>query len=171
MALANGRGLIVCVKTERHASLALPLLCLTAAWLAGCTYYFPHSLVATNIRTTDKDALTSGSKRVEAEVCGNRVLWIPVGPDPRMTAVMAALQEQVTSAIGFEDIRIDISFVNYVYPLFWQQCVQRSAFPLFAGQQASVEVRPDRRASLGRASGERRWCPGHRRRPVRAVTG
>lgn len=132
MALANGRGLIVLVKTDRHAPLALRLLCLAAAGLASCTYYFPHSLVATNIRTTDKDALTSGSKRVEAEVCGNRVLWIPFGPEPRMTAVMAALQEQVTNAIGFEDIRIDVSFVNYVYPLFWQQCVQGLAFPLFA---------------------------------------
>jgi hypothetical protein len=130
MALPDGRGLIVRVKTDRRAPLAL--LCLAAVGLASCTFYFPHSLVATNIRTTDKDALTSGSKRVEAEVCGHRVLWIPFGPEPRMTAVMAALQEQVTNAIGFEDIRVDVSFVNYVYPLFWQQCVQASAFPLFA---------------------------------------
>ena len=118
------------VKTAHQRTLAL--VCVAAAGLSGCTYYFPHSLVATNIRTTDKDALTSGPTRVEAEVCGNRVLWIPFGPEPRMTAIMAALQDQVTNAIGFEDIRIDVSFVNYVYPLFWQQCVQASAFPLLA---------------------------------------
>jgi len=146
MALRDVRGLIVRVKNGRHAPLAL--LCLAAA-LASCTYYFPHSLVATNIRTTDRDALMSGSKRVEAEVCGNRVLWIPFGPEPRMTAVMAALQDQVTNAVGFEDIRIDFSFVNYVYPLFWQQCVQASAFPLLP-----VTKRPSKPAPKGTAPAE-----------------
>jgi hypothetical protein len=105
-------------------------LALLAATSASCAFYFPHSVVATNIRTTDRDALMSGSKRVEADVCGNRLLWIPFGPDPRTTTVMAALQDQVTNAVGFEDIRIDVSFVNYIYPLFWQDCVHASAFPL-----------------------------------------
>ena len=99
--------------------------------LGGCAYYAPHSLVATNIRTTDKDALTSGSKRVEATVCGDRILTIPVGPDPRITTLMAALQEQVTNAVGFEDIEIDVSRVNYFFPIFFQDCVHGSAFPLF----------------------------------------
>jgi hypothetical protein len=98
---------------------------------AGCAYYFPHSLVATNIRTTDKDALTSGSKRVEATICGERVLWIPFGPDPRITNLMAALSEQVTNAVGFEDIEIDVSYVNYFFPLYWRDCVHGSASPLF----------------------------------------
>jgi hypothetical protein len=105
-------------------------LVLVAATSTSCAFYFPHSIVATNIRTTDRDALMSGSKRVEAEVCGNRVLWIPFGPEPRTTTVMAALQDQVTNAVGFEDIRIDVSYVNYFFPIFWQDCVQASAFPL-----------------------------------------
>jgi hypothetical protein len=116
------------MKTTRF--LAPAGLALLAAASTSCAYYFPHSVVATNIRTTDRDSLVSGSKRVEAEVCGNRVLWIPFGPDPRTTTVMAALQDQVTNAVGFEDIRMDVSVVNYVYPIFWQECVQASAFPL-----------------------------------------
>jgi len=115
------------MKTSLLSAVGLVVL---AATSASCAYYFPHSVVATNIRTTDRDTLVSGSKRVEAEVCGNRVLWIPFGPDPRTTTVMAALQDQVTNAVGFEDIRIDVSVVNYVYPIFWQECVQASAFPL-----------------------------------------
>jgi len=115
-------------------TIRLPLLAglaLLAATTTVCAYYFPHSVVATNIRTTDRDAMTSGSKRVEAEVCGNRLFTIPFGPDPRTTTVMAALQEQVPNAAGFEDIEIDVSYVNYFAPIFWQNCVQASAFPLF----------------------------------------
>src|SRR3954463_3147803 len=105
-------------------------LCLSLATSSGCTYYFPHSLVASNIRTTP-EPLTAGGKRVEAEVCGNRLFTIPFGPDPRMSVVMDALQEQVTNAIGFEDIRIDVSLVNYLFPIFYQNCVYASAYPLF----------------------------------------
>ena len=113
-------------------------LCLSVATSSGCTYYFPHSLVASNIRTTP-DPLTAGGKRVEAEICGNRLFTIPFGPDPRMSAVMDALQAQVTNAIGFEDIRIDVSIVNYLFPIFYQNCVYASAYPLFA-----VRARPPR---------------------------
>jgi hypothetical protein len=104
---------------------------LVVVGLAGCAYYEPHSLVPTNIRTTDKDALTSGSKRVEATICGGRVLSIPFGPDPRITALMYALQEQVTNAVGFEDIEIDTSRVNYFFWLYYEDCIHGSAFPLF----------------------------------------
>ena len=114
-------------------------LCLSVATSSACTYYFPHSLVASNIRTTP-DPLTAGGKRVEAEVCGNRILTIPFGPDPRMSAVMDALQAQVTNAIGFEDIRIDVSFVNYLFPIFYQNCVQASAYPLFAVKARSPKA-------------------------------
>jgi hypothetical protein len=121
------------VKTDHRASLALLVAAVgVGVGLSGCAFYYPHTLLATNIRTTDKDALTSGSARVEADVCGNRVFWIPFGPEPRMTTIMTALHDQVTNAIGFEDIRIDVSVVNYVYPFFWQECVHGSAFPLFA---------------------------------------
>jgi hypothetical protein len=106
-------------------------LCLLVATFSACTYYFPHSLVASNIRTT-ADPLTAGGKRLEAEVCGNRLIGIPFGPDPKMAAVMDALQVQATNAIGFEDIRIDVSFVNYLFPIFFQNCVYASAYPLFA---------------------------------------
>ena len=115
-------------------------LCLSVATSSGCTYYFPHSLVASNIRTTP-DPLTAGGKRVEAEICGNRLFTIPFGPDPRMSAVMDALQAQVTNAIGFEDIRIDVSLVNYLFPIFYQNCVYASAYPLFA-----VKARPSKAA-------------------------
>jgi hypothetical protein len=99
--------------------------------ISGCAYYKPLNLVATNIRTTDRDLLTSGSKRVEADVCGNRLLGIPFGPDPRISTMMEALQAQVTNAVGFEDVRIDQSVVIYFLPIFWQDCVHGSAFPLF----------------------------------------
>jgi hypothetical protein len=114
---------------ERRLSILLGL-CLSLGTSSGCTYYFPHSLVASNIRTTP-DRLTAGGRRVEAEICGNRLFTIPFGPEPRMSVVMDALQEQVTNAIGFEDIRIDVSFVNYLFPIFYQNCVQASAYPLF----------------------------------------
>jgi hypothetical protein len=115
--------------TTTRSSIAVAL-CLGATTAAGCAYYAPHSLVATNIRTTDRDALVSGSRRVEAEVCGNRLLAIPFGPDPRITTVTEALQQQVTNAVGFEDIQIDVSRVIYFPGIFWQDCVQASAFPL-----------------------------------------
>ena len=161
MALADRRGLIVLVKSDRHAPLAL--LCSAAVGLSGCAYYHPHSVVATNIRTTDRDALTPGPARVEADVCGNRILWIPFGPDPRTTTIMAALQDRVTNAIGFEDIRLDVSLVNYVYPLFWQECVHGSAVPLFsAAKRPSKPVQkappspaePPQPADSGPASAE-----------------
>jgi hypothetical protein len=120
------------MTTSRNVTLGSLALTLFACFgVSGCAYYAPHSLVTTNIRTTDKDALTSGSKRVEASICGDRVLSIPFGPDPRITTLMAALQEQVTNAVGFEDIEIDISRVNYFFPIYWQDCVHGSAFPLF----------------------------------------
>jgi hypothetical protein len=129
MALSNVRGLIERVSPR---TLALLCVCVAAVGMSGCAYYHPHTLLATNVvSTADKEAFVSASTRVEAEVCGNRFLWIPFGPDPRMTTVMAALQDQVRNAVGFEDIRIDVSLVNYVFPLFWQECVQGSAVPLF----------------------------------------
>ena len=115
-------------------------LCVSLATSSGCTYYFPQSLVASNIRTTP-EPLTAGGRRVEAEICGNRLLTIPFGPDPRMSAVMDALQSQVTNAIGFEDIRIDVSIVNYFLWLFYQNCIHASAYPLFP-----VAVRPPKAA-------------------------
>jgi hypothetical protein len=116
---------------RRSPEVSVVGLVLAAFAIAGCAYYQPHSLVATNIRTTDKDALTSGSKRVEATVCGGRILTIPVGPDPRITTVMTALQEQATNAVGFEDIEIDTSVVNYFLWIYYENCVHGSAFPLF----------------------------------------
>ncbi len=115
---------------------------LSIATSSGCTYYFPHSLVASNIRTTP-DPLTTGGKRVEAEVCGNRLFTIPFGPDPRMSAVMDALQAQVTNAIGFEDIRIDVSVVNYflwislpeLYPGLGVPSLRRDGTPAEGGAQ------------------------------------
>jgi len=132
--------------TRRSGELSVGALVLGTLAVAGCAYYAPHSLVATNIRTTDKDALTSGSKRVEATVCGDRILTIPVGPDPRITTLMAALQEQVTNAVGFEDIEIDVSRVNYFFPLFFQDCVHGSAFPLFPVTKA--RPKPSAKAPL-----------------------
>src|SRR3954465_8410584 len=105
-------------------------LCLSVAMSSGCTYYSAHSLVARNIRQTP-ERLTAGGRRVEAEICGNRLLGIPFGPDPRMSAVMDALEAPGAAAIGFEDIRIDVSIVNYFAPIFYQSCIQASAYPLF----------------------------------------
>lgn len=102
-----------------------------ASALSGCAYHRPHSVVATNIRPT-ADPMTGGSRRVEAEVCGNRLLAIPFGPEPRASVLMTDLQRQVPSAVGFEDIHIDVAFINYLYPLFWQDCVYGSATPLVA---------------------------------------
>lgn len=116
---------------RRSRDLALLGAVLVVVGLSGCAYYEPHSLVATNIRTTDKDALTSGSKRIEATICGGRIISIPVGPDPRITALMNALQDQVTNAVGFEDIEIDTSRVNYFLWLYYEDCIHGSAFPLF----------------------------------------
>jgi hypothetical protein len=127
---------------------ALGSLVVAAFALGACAYYEPHSLVATNIRTTDKDALTSGSKRVEATVCGGRILTIPVGPDPRITALMNALQEQVTNAVGFEDIEIDISRVNYFLWVYYEDCVHGSAFPLFPVIKAPAK--PSAKAAVPR---------------------
>src|SRR6185312_2375821 len=91
----------------RRASILLGL-CLAPGTLSGCVFSQPQSLVATNIRPTS-DPLTAG-RRVEAEVCGNRLLGISFGPEPRMTTVMDALQAEAPGAIGFEDIRIDTSW-------------------------------------------------------------
>jgi hypothetical protein len=131
---------------RRSRDLALGGLVLAGCALAGCAYYEPHSLVATNIRTTDRDALTSGSKRIEATVCGGRVLSIPFGPDPRITALMNALQDQVTNAVGFEDIEIDTSRVNYFFWLYYEDCIHGSAFPLFPVMKASP--RPTAKAAF-----------------------
>ena len=144
LALANRRGLIG--SLTGHVPLAL--LGLAAAGLAGCAYYVPHSVVPTNIvRTTDKDTLVSGSSRVAAELCGNRLLWIPFGPEPRISALMEALGNQVRNASGFEDIRIDQSYVNYIYPLFWQECVHGSAVPLFAVTVTKRPAKPAQKAA------------------------
>jgi hypothetical protein len=151
------------MKTTRLQSLA-GLVLLTAT-SASCTYYFPHSIVATNIRTNDGDPLASGSKRVEAEVCGNRVLWIPFGPEPRTTTVMTALQDQVTNAVGFEDLRIDVSFVNYFFPIFWQNCVQASALPLFP----VTKPRSSKQAPKAAPSAAEPAAPANQ--PVQSPTG
>jgi hypothetical protein len=140
MAICEGRGLIERVNPRSRALLCVSL---AAVGLSGCAYYHPHTLLATNVvSTADKEAFVSASTRVEAEVCGNRFLWIPFGPDPRMTTVMAALQDQVKNAAGFEDIRIDVSVVNYVFPLFWQECVQGSAVPLFPANKRATKSAP-----------------------------
>ena len=97
--------------------------------VSGCAFYRPHSLVGTNIRPT-ADAMTGGSRRVEAEVCGNRLFGIPFGPEPRVSVLMTELQKQVPSAVGFEDIEIDEALI--LYPFFYQSCVLGSATPLFS---------------------------------------
>jgi hypothetical protein len=143
LALGDSRGLIGAVMIDGRAHLGL--LCMAVAGLAGCAYYTPHSVVPSNIvRTADKDTLVSGQSRVEAELCGNRLLSIPFGPEPRISALMEALGDQARNASGFEDIRIDQSFVNYIYPLFWQECVHGSAVPLFAANR-----RPPKPAQKG----------------------
>jgi hypothetical protein len=114
---------------SRYGRSIRALLCFAASTFAGCVYSQPQSLVASNIRPTT-EPLTVG-KRVGAEVCGSRVLWIPFEPQPRMTTVMDALQAKAPTAIGFENIQVDTSWINYLFPLFWQQCVRASGNPLF----------------------------------------
>jgi hypothetical protein len=123
----------------RRASILLGL-CLAPGTLSGCVFSQPQSLVATNIRPTS-DPLTAG-RLVEAEVCGNRLLGISFGPEPRMTTVMDALQAEAPGAIGFEDIRIDTSWINYLFPLFWQECVRASAYPLLAVTRPHAKPAP-----------------------------
>lgn len=110
----------------------------------GCAYYSPQALVATNILATDKDAFSHSTIRVEGQVCGNRLLSIPFGPDPTMDSFMDALQAKATGAIGFEDIRIDRVFVNYLF-IFSKDCVHGSALPLLPRTKEQPEQPPERR--------------------------
>ena len=111
----------------------------------GCAYYFPQNLVATNIRAADNETLVHGGTRLEAEVCGNRLFSIPFGPDPTMDAFIRSLEDQAAGAVGFEDIRIDRVFVNYLF-VFWQDCVHGSAMPLFPPVKTRAPKRTPRAA-------------------------
>jgi hypothetical protein len=113
---------------------------------SGCAYYFPHTLVATNIRSTSEtETFVRGSARVETQVCGNRLFGIPFGPDPTMDAFIGGLEQQAAGAVGFEDIRVDRVFVNYLF-VFWQDCVSGSAVPLLPPVRPRAAKRPPRPA-------------------------
>jgi hypothetical protein len=110
-----------------------------AASLTGCAFYAPLNLVGSNLRPSS-EPLISGSRRVEAQICGNRLLGIPFGPDPRIASMMEAFQADAPSAVGFEDIQIDV--VRVIYPFFWQDCVHGSATPLFPVTKRPTKVPP-----------------------------
>jgi len=112
---------------------------------SGCAYYTAHELVPTNIRTTEAEALTAGPTRVEARVCGDRLLSIPFGPDPTMDALIRALEEQTPNTVALEDICIDHVFINYVF-IFWQDCVHGTATPLLAAAKPRIPKHQTREA-------------------------
>ena len=126
---------------------ACVLVFLASLMSGGCAYYIPQSLVATNILATGNDTFSRSPIRVEAQVCGNRLLSIPFGPDPTVDALMDAFQAKASGAIGFEDIRIDRVFVNYLF-IFWQDCVHGSAVPLLPVARERREQPQERRRRI-----------------------
>jgi hypothetical protein len=132
---------------------------------SGCAYYTAHALVPTNIRAADAEALTAGPTRVEAQVCGNRLLSIPFGPDPTMDALVRALEEQTDGSAGLEDIRIDHVSINYLF-VFSKDCVHGTARPLLA---TAKDQAPKRRGRVGPPTGGAEPVAPERPRPGSSV--
>jgi hypothetical protein len=106
---------------------------------AGCTYWFPHSLVASDRPLT---ADPTPGKRVEASSCRLYILFVfPAGgEDPTIDNVMSALHDKASKATAFRDLRFDEAFTNYV--LAGERCVSVTAEPLYTAAPPKPKAHP-----------------------------
>jgi hypothetical protein len=104
---------------------------------SGCTYWFPHSLVASD--RPFGEPVTGRSDRVEASSCRSYILSIPAGgEDPTLDGTMEKLHDKAPKHhSAFRDVRVDEAWTNYFFWLVAEHCVSVSAEPVFLGAAAS----------------------------------